>query len=162
MSSKDEDSNGGNATLEQPARILVVDDEEMIRVLLTYMLVEEGYKVITASDGQKAVDLLEREQFDLIITDMVMPGLNGIEVLRAAKSIDPRRPVIVITGYPSVGSVRHLVKIGADDYITKPFNVDLVKVTVAKLLEMRQADGESPGGDSSRQGNSGPWTGAPE
>ena len=156
MRSMDKDSNGGNATLEQPARILVVDDEEMIRVLLTYMLAEEGYKVTTASDGQKAVELLERERFDLIITDMVMPGLNGISVLRAAKSIDPRRPVIVITGYPSVETVRRLVRLGADDYITKPFNVDMVKVTVVKLLEMRQANDGPPDGDSSRQGNPGP------
>jgi DNA-binding response OmpR family regulator len=138
MSSLDKDVNGGDATLEQPVRILVVDDEEMIRFFLTDVLSGEGYEVTTVSDGQEAVTLLEQEGFDLIITDMVMPGLNGIEVLRAAKRIDPQRPVIVITGYPSVETVRRLVKLGADDYVTKPFNVEVIIVTVAKLLEMRQ------------------------
>ena len=123
---------------ERASRILVVDDEEVIRRLLTEVLAEEGYWVTTVSDGQQAIDLLERERFNLIITDMVMPGLSGIEVLRAAQRIDPLCPVIVLTGYPSVDSVRRLVRLGAADYIAKPFNVDVLKVTVAKLLEMRR------------------------
>ena len=162
MSSLDEDTDGGDATPEQPARILVVDDEEMICILLTDVLSDEGYEVVTASDGQEAVDLLERERIDLIITDMVMPGLNGIEVLRTAKRLDPQRPVIVMTGYPSVETVRRLIRLGAEDYITKPFNVDIIKVTVAKLLEMRRVDGESSSGNSPGQNNPGHHAEAPE
>lgn len=109
-----------------------------MRSLLTEILAQEGHQVTTAADGEEVVALLEREPFDLIMTDLVMPGLSGIEVLRAAKRIDPDCPVIIMTGYPSVESVVRLVRLGAVDYITKPFNVDVVKVTVAKLLEMRR------------------------
>ena len=70
---------------------------------------------------------------------MVMPGVNGVEVLLAAKRIDPSYPVIVITGYRSVNTAVRLVNLGATDYITKPFNIDLIKVTVAKVLEMQKA-----------------------
>ncbi len=132
---------GGNSTEREVSlsgRILVVDDEEIIRVLLTEILTEEGYQVTCAVDGRQAVDLLKSNRYDLVITDMVMPGLNGLEVLQAAFRIDPEYPVIMITGYPSVEMAVKLVNLGAADYITKPFNVDLIKVTVAKVLEMKR------------------------
>ncbi len=132
---------GGTSTerkVSQPGHILVVDDEEIIRVLLTEILTEEGYQVTCAVDGRQAVDLLKANRYDLVITDMVMPGLNGLEVLQAAFRIDPEYPVIMITGYPSVEMAVKLVNLGAADYITKPFNVDLIKVTVAKVLEMKR------------------------
>ena len=133
------DTRNGAAS-PQPGHILVADDEVVIRALLTEILAEEGYEVTTAEDGKQAVDLLQLERFDLIIADLVMPGLNGVEVLMAAKRIDPQYPVIIITGYPSVNTAVRLVKLGATDYITKPFNVDLIKVTVAKVLEMRKGE----------------------
>ena len=125
--------------VEKAVRILVVDDEEIIRVLLDEILSEEGYKVFQAVDGRVAIDLLEKESFDLVISDMVMPEVGGIEVLQAAFRIDPHYAVIMITGYPSVEAAVKLVSMGAADYITKPFNVDLIKVTVAKALAMRQS-----------------------
>ena len=79
--------------------------------------------------------------YRLVITDIVMPVLNGIEVLLAAKRIDIHYPVIVITGYHSVDSVVRLVNLGAADYIAKPFNVDLIRLTVAKVLQMRKLRG---------------------
>ena len=130
------------------ARILVVDDEESIRDLLRLVLTGEGYSVVTANDGEEAIEHLEAQRFDLVITDLVMPTVNGVEVLRAAKRIDPNYPVIVITGYPSVETVTELVRLGAGDYLTKPFNVDVVIVTVAKLLEMGRVNGEPKSGDS--------------
>ena len=109
-------------------------------------LVEDG-----ALLGSRQLDIgnssLEAEQFDLVMTDLVMPRANGIEVLHAAKRFNPGCPVIVVTGYPSVESVVRLVRLGATDYITKPFNVDVVKVPVAKLLEMRQNRRNSQGDD---------------
>ena len=123
---------------DESNRILVVDDEVVIRTLLDEILTEEGYGVTTAADGQAAVSLLDSEKFDLIITDIVMPGMNGIEVLIAALKVDPGYPVIMITGYPSVSTAVRLVNLGATDYITKPFNIDLIKVTVAKVLELRK------------------------
>ena len=138
MSAELEDEKIGEAMLPQPGRILVVDDEELIRTLLTEILSMDGHDITTAEDGRQAIDLLDRQEFDLVITDMVMPGLNGVEVLRAAKSIDPEFPVIVMTGYPSVDTVIRLIRLGAAEYITKPFNIDIVRVTVAKLLEMKR------------------------
>ncbi len=130
------------------ARILVVDDEESIRDLLRLVLTGEGYTVVTASGGEEAIEYLEAQPFDLVITDLVMPTVNGVEVLRGAKRIDPNFPVIVITGYPSVETVTELVRLGAGDYLTKPFNVDVVIVTVAKLLEMGRVNREPKSGDS--------------
>ncbi len=130
------------------ARILVVDDEESIRDLLRLVLAGEGYSVVTARDGEEAIEQLEAQRFDLVITDLVMPRVNGVEVLRAAKRIDPNYPVIVITGYPSVETVTELVRLGAGDYLTKPFNIDVVIVTVAKLLEMGRTSGGPGSGDT--------------
>ena len=130
------------------ARILVVDDEESIRDLLRLVLTGQGYSVVTANSGEEAIEYLDARRFDLVITDLVMPGVNGVEVLRAAKRIDPNYPVMVITGYPSVETVTKLVRLGAEDYVTKPFNIDVVRVTVAKLLEMGRMDGE-PGSSES-------------
>ena len=138
----------GQEESRRPARILVVDDEESIRDLLRLVLTGEGYSVVTANDGEEAIEHLEAQRFDLVITDLVMPKVNGIEVLRAAKRIDSNFPVIVITGYPSVETVTELVRLGAGDYLTKPFNVDVVLVTVAKLLEMGRMSGEPGSGDS--------------
>ncbi len=130
------------------ARILVVDDEESIRDLLRLVLTGEGHSVVTANDGEEAIEYLEAERFDLVITDLVMPTVNGVEVLRAARRIDPNYPVIVITGYPSVETVTELVRLGAGDYLTKPFSIDVVIVTVAKLLEMGRMSGKPGSGDS--------------
>ena len=139
---QDESQTVGSAN-PSLARILVVDDEELIRDLLKMVLMDEGYTVVTAADGEEAIGRLEASPFDLVITDLVMPRVNGVEVLRAAKRIDPNYPVMVITGYPSVETVTKLVRLGAGDYLTKPFNLDVVKVTVAKLLEMSRMSRES-------------------
>ena len=141
MNSLEQGIDNVKARTTGPARILVVDDEDIIRVLLTEILTEDGYEIVTAPDGRDAIEILEREQFDLIISDMVMPGMNGIEVLQAAFRIDPHYQIIMITGYPSVETAVRLVNLGAADYITKPFNVDLIRVTVAKVLEMRKVRG---------------------
>ena len=135
-------------------RILVVDDDDLIQVLLTEVLTEESYRVTCASDGLQAVDLMGPGMYDLVITDLVLPGLDGKGVLQKSKSADPETPVIVITGYASVETAEMLIDLGAADYIPKPFNIDLIKVTVAKVLRMRdrfkaQADvGEVPAIDS--------------
>ena len=143
MSLAQDESRKVDAADASPARILVVDDEELIRDLLKMVLMDEGYTVVTAADGEEAIQRLESSPFDLVITDLVMPKVNGVEVLRAAKRIDPNYPVMVITGYPSVETVTKLVRLGAGDYLTKPFNLDVVKVTVAKLLEMGRMSRES-------------------
>ncbi len=141
--------NVGMASMRQKAndvvRILVIDDEEIIRVLLTEILTEDGYQVTTAKDGVEGVERLQKDRYDLIISDMVMPGMNGIEVLQEAFKVDPEYAVVMITGYPSVETAIKLVNLGASDYLTKPFNVDLIKVTVAKVLELKRVRGLTPG-----------------
>ena len=141
--------NVGTASIGHKANdvvnLLVIDDEEIIRVLLTEILTEDGYQVTSAKDGIEGVELLKRNWYDLIISDMVMPGMNGVEVLQEAFKVDPEYAVIMITGYPSVETAVKLVNLGASDYITKPFNVDLIKVTVAKVLEMKRIRGVTPG-----------------
>jgi PleD family two-component response regulator len=125
------------SVVDQPSKILVVDDEVIIQTLLYEVLTEEGYEVTAANNGKEGIDFLEKSKFDLVITDIVMPVLNGIEVLLAAKRIDMNYPVILITGYHSVDSVVRLVNLGAADYIAKPFSVALIRMTVAKVLQMR-------------------------
>ena len=139
MHEPEQDYNVGYRPAGGNKKILLVDDDEIIRAMLTEVLGEEGYELTTAPDGREAIHLLQRDKFDLIITDMVMPGVNGVEVLLAVKRIDPSYSVIVITGYPSVNTAVRLVNLGATDYITKPFNIDLIRVTVAKVLEIQKA-----------------------
>ena len=108
-----------------------------MQTLLVEVLRSEGYDISTADDGEQAVELINNAEFGLIITDVAMPGLNGVEVLRAAKRVDPHYPVILMTGFPSTDRVRKMIRLGASDYLVKPFDIDWVKVTVAKVLEMR-------------------------
>lgn len=115
-------------------RILIVDDEATIRTLLVDVITASCYEIDTANDGADAIEKLEREHFDLVITDMVMPNANGLDVLNASKGLERDRPVIIITGFPSVATAVKLASLGAADYITKPFDIDMIKITVAKLL----------------------------
>ncbi|MCH8207117.1 MAG: response regulator [Chloroflexi bacterium] len=129
-----------SAHIETPVRVLVVDDEEIICTLLTQILTGEGYEVVTASGGREAMDLLAQERFDAVITDMLMPDVPGVEVVRAAKRIDPMYPVMAMTGYPSAQAAADLRSLGVSDYIAKPFKVDLIITTVARLVQTRGTD----------------------
>ena len=120
---------------EERTKTLVVDDEEIVRSFLIDVLTDEGYHVAAVASGEEAIKLLTREEFDLIITDIKMPGTDGMEVLRVAKARDPNQNVIVMTGYASTETAVESMKLGAADYITKPFNLDQIKIVVAKTLE---------------------------
>ena len=124
-------------------KILVVDDEDAIRTLLIDILKDGEYDLFAANNGAEAIQQLEVIHFDLVITDMVMPKANGLDVLLASRKLDPDRPVIIVTGFPSVATAVKLVSLGASDYITKPFNIDLIKITVAKVLAQREFLAES-------------------
>jgi two-component system cell cycle response regulator len=135
--------NGGRP--EVPPQILVVDDEEVVCRFLKRVLEGAGHRIQVAHGGREAVERLEKEPFDLVITDLKMPGVDGIAVLRKAKELDPLCEVIVITAYASVESAVEVMKLGAYDYISKPFNVERIRFVVAKALEKRrllQAAGE--------------------
>jgi two-component system, NtrC family, response regulator PilR len=119
-------------------RVLVVDDEQSMRDLLAIMLRQAGYEVSIADGGETAIERLKAESFDLVITDLRMRKVDGLTVLRAAKEHAPRTVVLVVTAYASTETAVEAMKLGAYDYITKPFQLDELKVTVANALERRR------------------------
>lgn len=119
-------------------RILVVDDEDVVCRFLKRLLAGHGHQVEMCLGGQDAIVKLEKDSFDLVITDLKMPGVDGMGVLRKAKELDPFCEVVVITAYASVESAVEVMKLGAYDYISKPFNVDRISIVVDKALEKRR------------------------
>ncbi|MCX7661893.1 MAG: response regulator [Candidatus Omnitrophica bacterium] len=119
-------------------KILVVDDEEEIRQSLKNLL-ERRIKceVRTAEDGNKALELIQKEDFSLILLDIKMPGLSGTDVLKKVKVISPYISVIMITGYDSPQVVQEVFKEGAQDYILKPLNVEVVYQKVKEVFDKR-------------------------
>jgi len=119
------------------ARILVVDDERSMRELLAIVLRREGYEVVTAENGETAIATLEREPIDLLICDIKMPDMNGVEVLRAAKRIDQDMVAMMVTAFASTQTAIEALRLGACDYLSKPFDVDELKIKVREKLESR-------------------------
>ena len=107
--------------MKSSVSILVVDDEEMMRNLLTKILTREGYQVTTAENGQTALEHLQQQTFNLVISDMKMPKMNGFELLKAVKKDYPDTGVIIMTAYGDTYTVKDALLLGADEYITKPF-----------------------------------------
>jgi two-component system response regulator PilR (NtrC family) len=125
-------------TERRPPRILVVDDERSMRELLAIVLRREGYEVLLAENGRTAIDLLEREPVDLLISDIKMPDLSGVDVLRAAKKVDQDILGIMITAFASTETAVEAMRLGACDYLSKPFDIDLLKMKVREKIENRQ------------------------
>src|SRR5688500_7091589 len=117
------------------ARILVVDDQDMMRDSLAATLVREGHEVIAATDGAAAVSRLNGGRFDLMITDLKMPKMTGIELLAEAKRLRPEMPVVLMTAFATVSTAVEAMKLGAYDYIQKPFDGDEIKMLVDRTLE---------------------------
>jgi len=116
--------------------ILVVDDEEEIRKILSYILEKEGFKVITASDGQQAMEKICFDTPDAVLLDVRMPGLNGMGVLKKIKTIDDNLPVVLVTAYADTHQAVEAIKEGAYDYLAKPFdNNEIVWITRRALTE---------------------------
>jgi two-component system response regulator PilR (NtrC family) len=126
-----------------PPRILVVDDERSMRELLSIVLKREGYQVATAASGGAALAHLERERVDLLISDIRMPDMSGVDVLRTAKQVDQDIIGIVITAFASTDTAVEALRMGAYDYVTKPFAVDELKIVVRNALERRQLRDEN-------------------
>jgi two-component system response regulator PilR (NtrC family) len=116
-------------------KILVVDDEKSMCDFLEIMLNKEGYEVASTTSGEKALELLENNLYSMVLTDVKMPGVDGFEVLRKTKEVSPDTVVIMITAYGSPEGAVTAIKEGAYDYITKPFRVEEVKLTIKKSLE---------------------------
>jgi two-component system response regulator PilR (NtrC family) len=138
----------GSANNQQPttnnrSKILIVDDEPSMRELLDIVLRREGHEVFTASNGKAAIEILEREPIDLLVSDIKMPDMSGVEVLKAAKLLDPDLVGIMVTAYASVENAVEAMHLGAYDYISKPFNVDELKLRIRKALERKQLGAEN-------------------
>jgi len=121
-------------------KILVIDDEPDILKTLEMTLSQEGYHITTATGGEAALEIFRRQPFELVITDMRMPGMDGIEVIRQVKELDPDVEAIVLTGYATLeNAVLSLRNVGAFDYLTKPLeNIDEIFMAVEKALEKRR------------------------
>jgi two-component system response regulator PilR (NtrC family) len=116
-------------------RILVVDDEASMRDMLRIVLGRDGYEVRVAPDGRAALDILKREPFDLLLSDIRMPDLSGVEVLRAAKDLNRDIVAFMMTAYASTTTAVEAMRLGAVDYFTKPFNMDELRLKVRQHLE---------------------------
>jgi len=123
-------------------RIAVVDDEEVMRRLVTEVLKGEGYEVSPFSNAMEALERAKKENFDLILTDLKMPEMDGMELIKSAHKVNPDIGAIFMTGYASLSSAREAVKEGAYDYILKPFDLNEVRKSVAKAIEKRITEQE--------------------
>lgn len=128
---------------EDKNRVLVVDDEPGMRDFLEIMLRKDGYEVDTASDGAEAIDRIEQKMFDLAVVDVQMPVMNGIDVLQKINEKSPETTVIMITAYASHETAIDAMKLGAYDYITKPFKIDEIKLVIKKSLEKKRLEREN-------------------
>lgn len=125
--------------------ILVVDDEDVIRHGIQRSLDGDLFKVETCCSGHKAIERLQQKEFGLIITDLKMPGMDGIEVLKSVKTLQPETPVILITGYASIDTAVEAMKNGASEYISKPFTPDLLLEKVRSSLSQRKTTPDETG-----------------
>lgn len=114
--------------------VLLVDDEEIIRETLSRDLKEGGHAVLVAESGEQAVQLLRQHHVDLVITDLMMEGMDGIEVLKAAKEFDPELCVVILTGFGDLASAIGAVRYGADDYLLKPYEFDDLQLRIGRCL----------------------------
>jgi two-component system response regulator PilR (NtrC family) len=119
-------------------RLLVVDDEPSMREFLEIMLSQEGYQVRTASNGEEGVKAYRTEEPDLVLTDVKMPGMSGLDLIREIHSLDPTAPIIAITAYASADDAIRAVREGAYDYLSKPFQIEDLRIIIRNALEARR------------------------
>ena len=119
------------------ANILVVDDDESIRDVLTESITSLGHVVGTAVDGLDGVAEFKTGNYDVVITDLKMPRMNGLELLKEIKRIRMDTIILVITGYPTIDSSVQAIKMGAYDYITKPFRIEELEIVINNALERK-------------------------
>src|SRR5580692_4545101 len=127
--------------LPERKQVLIVDDEPNLRKILSAQLTRDGYDALTAEDGEQALHLLREHHIDLIITDLKMPKVDGMTLLRRALEIEPELPVVLITAHGTIDTAVEALKRGAFDFVTKPFDKDEVRQIVAKAMKTRELRG---------------------
>jgi DNA-binding NtrC family response regulator len=128
---------------EDNPHILLIDDEKIALSNLSHVLEREGYQVTARMDGESGLAEMQTTEFDLVITDLRMPGINGMDVLRHIQETTPEVPVIMITGHASLDSAVDAIKAGAYHYITKPFRLAEAREVVRAALELRRIKREN-------------------
>jgi DNA-binding NtrC family response regulator len=124
-------------------RILVVDDEpNMLRLLKTILMDKTGYEVFTTNNPLEVSKLLQEDSFDLVITDLKMPLVDGLDLIDIVRKVDARLPIIIITAYGTTETAEEAVQRGAYDFITKPFRKETILITIKRALEWKQLQGE--------------------
>jgi DNA-binding response OmpR family regulator len=116
-------------------KVLIVEDEELVRKALEFRLKKEGYQVLACADGRKGIEAIESDKFDLVITDMMLPFNNGLEVVNKLKQVSKETPIIVLTNIGLENVVLDAFNMGADDYMTKPFSPNELSVRIKRLMK---------------------------
>ena len=124
-------------------RVMVIDDEPLMRITVQDALAAEGYKVITAETGGNGLTLLRENRTDMVITDLRLPDMDGIQILREVKTFSPETQVILITAYGSIDSAVTAMKEGASDYLTKPFSMDELLLIIKRIQRIRELEEEN-------------------
>ena len=124
-------------------KILVADDDSNLRKVLVSELIEEGFKVDVAESGTKAVTLLESDEYDVLLLDLTMPGLGGMEVLKKIKTLDLPTEVVILTGNATISTAVEAMKLGAYDYLTKPFKLVELRAVLGKAYEKKELSHEN-------------------
>jgi nitrogen regulation protein NR(I) len=127
--------------LPERKQVLIVDDEPNLRKILSAQLSRDGYEVMTAEDGEQGLALLKEHHIDLVITDLKMPKVDGMTLLRRALELEPELPIVLITAHGTIDTAVEALKSGAFDFVTKPFDKDEVRQIVAKALRTRELRG---------------------
>lgn len=131
-------------------KVLIVDDEERFRTTMCKLLTVRGIEAVTAGSGKEAIEKLGQNRYDVIILDVRMPEMGGVQVLAEIRKIDPQTEVIIMTGYASVDTAKEIMKLGAYDYVLKPYSIEelMEKIEAAydrKMSRIRLAGGGSTG-----------------
>lgn len=121
----------------KPAQILIVEDDRKMRLALREIMTNEGYNVDSVETGEAALERADGNGYDLVITDLKLPGIDGMDVLRAIRKSRPETSVVIITAYATVDTAVEAMREGAEDYISKPFNLDEIRLIVSKVLEKK-------------------------
>ena len=119
-------------------KILVVEDEESVREVISEFLTGWGYETVLAENGQKGLELFRSQSFAMVVTDIRMPVMDGLTMLKSIRKEDAKIPIIVVTGYPTVDSAVESLVEGADYYLVKPVNIDDFKAKIDKAFEKRK------------------------
>jgi DNA-binding NtrC family response regulator len=120
-----------------PAKILLVDDEDLVRRNCRSVLAADGHEVCAATTGEEALHKIENGRFDIAVLDLKMAGRGGLRVLRAIRRASPRTEVLVTTGCPSIENAKESIRLGAFEYMSKPFAPQILRMLVSQVLECK-------------------------